>query len=500
MPIETPILSFAVVGAVNHGKSSVLSTLMQDDSIRISPFPGETISLQRFRLGGLVDFYDTPGFQNPRKVLEEIQNAPRDDDPLEKFRAFSQDHRHEPDFDAECRLLKPILEGAGIIYVVDGSKAISDIYRAELELIRLTGATRLALINYSGAQNHAKEWQSALKQTFNIVRDFNAHSASYKDRESLLDALGSIEVSWAPQLQKTKQVLRDQRESRIGDATSIVVAMVRECLSHSIGQPMLTEDDAARKSAAESLRLQFKKEIAKVEVVAHNAIITLFDHRLVKTSGDSSKMIEEDLFSETTWSLLGLSRSQLIIATTLTLAILGGSLDVFTAGHSLLLGTLLGGTFGFGSAYLLGKNQPEISVTLYWPKQIRKLMPEKLHLSSREIRVGPISAVNFPWILLDRAVAILSYVASRTHALRDQEAIQIEKLLPWLKENQLSVEHWASEERQFCSRFFATLRKDKVLKADDVDQFTAIVHAHVRAVVETADSSILSVLTEQSQI
>ncbi len=487
MSIEDPIRSFAVVGAVNHGKSSVLSTLMQDDSIRVSEFPGETVGLQSFRLGGLVDFYDTPGFQNPRKVLDEIEKAPKDDDPLEKFRVFADAHRHEPDFDAECRLLKPILDGAGIIYVVDGSKAISDIYRAELELIRLTGATRLALINYSGEQNHAKEWQSALKQTFNIVRDFNAHSASYRDRESLLDALGTIEASWEPQLQKAKFALREQRKARIDDATSIVIAMIRECLSHSIGQPILTEDEAARKSAAESLRLQFKKEIATIEILAHNSIIKLFDHHLVKSNSESSKIIDEDLFSETTWSLLGLSRSQLIIATTLTLAILGGSLDIFTAGHTLLLGTILGGTFGFGSAYLLGKKQPEISVTLYWPESIRKLMPEKFRFSSSEIRVGPMSAVNFPWILLDRSIATLSYVARRTHARRDQEEIQIEKLLPWLKENQLSVEQWPSDERKFCSWFFATLRKENLLKADDVSQFTKIVHEHIREVVEAAD-------------
>ena len=40
MNADTP--TFAVVGAVNHGKSSVVSTLAENDQVRISPFPGET--------------------------------------------------------------------------------------------------------------------------------------------------------------------------------------------------------------------------------------------------------------------------------------------------------------------------------------------------------------------------------------------------------------------------------------------------------------------------
>jgi ribosome biogenesis GTPase A len=39
---------FAVVGHPNEGKSSVLSTLAEDDSVRISPVPGETRECRRF--------------------------------------------------------------------------------------------------------------------------------------------------------------------------------------------------------------------------------------------------------------------------------------------------------------------------------------------------------------------------------------------------------------------------------------------------------------------
>ena len=34
---------FAIIGHSNEGKSSVLSTLAEDDSVRVSPIPGETV-------------------------------------------------------------------------------------------------------------------------------------------------------------------------------------------------------------------------------------------------------------------------------------------------------------------------------------------------------------------------------------------------------------------------------------------------------------------------
>ena len=43
-----PVPEFAIVGHPNEGKSSVVSTLAEDDSVRISPTPGETIRCQTF--------------------------------------------------------------------------------------------------------------------------------------------------------------------------------------------------------------------------------------------------------------------------------------------------------------------------------------------------------------------------------------------------------------------------------------------------------------------
>ena len=88
--------SFAVVGAVNHGKSSVVSTLAEDDRVQISPMPGETVECRRFSLRDLFVFYDTPGFQNAFEALTELRPAAQGSDPLADFRSFLARHRGAP--------------------------------------------------------------------------------------------------------------------------------------------------------------------------------------------------------------------------------------------------------------------------------------------------------------------------------------------------------------------------------------------------------------------
>ncbi|MCI5191117.1 MAG: hypothetical protein D3905_15290, partial [Candidatus Electrothrix sp. AS4_5] len=64
-PSQPSIPEFAIVGHPNEGKSSVLSTLSEDDSVRISPMPGETRECRSFPViidnKEVIRFIDTPG-------------------------------------------------------------------------------------------------------------------------------------------------------------------------------------------------------------------------------------------------------------------------------------------------------------------------------------------------------------------------------------------------------------------------------------------------------
>ena len=73
--MSEPVL--VVVGHPNKGKSSIVSTLAQDDSVRIAPQPGTTIKSRRFPMRVdeqvLYTLVDTPGFQRARRALQWLQ-------------------------------------------------------------------------------------------------------------------------------------------------------------------------------------------------------------------------------------------------------------------------------------------------------------------------------------------------------------------------------------------------------------------------------------------
>jgi len=465
--------AFAIVGAVNHGKSSVVSTLAENDAVRVSPMPGETVECQQFSLHELFVFYDTPGFQNAREALRELRPAAEASEPLQVFRAFIERHRGDPSFDAECRLFAPVVDGAGLIYVVDGSRPLLDIHGAEMELLRLTGAPRLAVINRSGADDHVAAWKRRLGLHFNAVREFNAQHASFADRVELLETLAGIEQEWKPRLLQAVALLQQDWNTRLDEAAELIVDELADCLSHSETSAASSSEPVQAAATGEALKARYMAAIAAIESRAHGRIIALFSHHLVSAADDSAQLFADDLFSETTWQLFGLEPKQLVAAGATAGAAVGVTAEVVTAGHTLLAGTAIGAAIGAAGAFALGKQRPELSVGLpgeRLPRALRMLLPDRLRVSGAALSVGPYTALNFPWILLDRAFATLAYVINRPHARRDRVTLQARRLVEVLESEALAVARWDGAERKTCERAFAALRR----RADDAEARTAL--------------------------
>ncbi|HEY6598652.1 MAG TPA: GTPase, partial [Pseudomonadales bacterium] len=155
---------FAIVGHPNKGKSSIVATLAEDATVAISPEPGTTTAARAYpmRVDGvtLYELVDTPGFQRARDVLAWLHAHDRGADARASVVAeFVQHHAADPRYRDECELLRPILAGAGILYVVDGSRPYGPEYEPEMEVLRWTGRPRLALINLIASGDHVEEWR-----------------------------------------------------------------------------------------------------------------------------------------------------------------------------------------------------------------------------------------------------------------------------------------------------------------------------------------------------
>ncbi len=143
--------AFAVVGHPNKGKSSIVATLAQDDGVASLPraAPPSVAETLQVEVGdSSFTLIDTPGFQRPSRVLQWLeQHADSAERRQAAVQRFVNDPRVLGTVPDEVELLRPIVDGAVILYVVDGSRPYGVEYEAEMEILRWTGQASMALIN-----------------------------------------------------------------------------------------------------------------------------------------------------------------------------------------------------------------------------------------------------------------------------------------------------------------------------------------------------------------
>ena len=193
------IPEFAVIGHPNEGKSSVVSTLTEDDQIKVSPVPGETTISRNYTITidgkEIIRFVDTPGFQVPRQTLAWFKAFDGDQDKITQ--GFIDAFRNDPFYADECELLDPVASGAGVIYVVDGSRPVRDDDLAEMEILRLTGQPRMAIINSKTEdKDYTRDWKLEFRKHFNSIRVFNSNTANFTERIKMLESLKAIDQEW----------------------------------------------------------------------------------------------------------------------------------------------------------------------------------------------------------------------------------------------------------------------------------------------------------------
>jgi len=224
--------------------------------------------------------------------------------------------------------------------------------------------------------------------------------------------------------------------------------------------------------------------LAAREARARTARIALFSHRLVTAGTLPAQVFADGLFSEPTWSLLGLSGRQLLVAGTMAGAAVGAGADAMTAGHTLLAGSVIGAAVGAAGTLVLGKRRPEVAVRLPGGVMARTgWWSGRMRLGGGGLVVGPYGARNFPWIVLDRAIGTLLAVMQRAHARRDRVILQAEHLRELLEGSGLASTGWDEADRGACEQVFAQARQGSLQV-----QGRALLQAVIRRHIEQEDS------------
>ena len=400
---------FAVVGHPNKGKSSIVSTLAEDAAVAVAPIPGTTTASRTFpmRIDGetLYELIDTPGFQRPREVLAWLheQSAAAADRAAAVAR-FVETHTGDPRFHDECELLRPIIDGAGILYVVDGSRPYGAEYEPEMEILRWTGRPRMALINLIADGDHIDEWRRALDQYFSIVRVFDAVHADVNKRFTLLRSFGELHPPWQAPIARAVSALEDDYRQRRERAARAIASLIIDALTMQQSERIGEDADPAPVIAKAEARL--RQGLANREQKVRKEIESIYRHAGAVWANGAPAIIDSDLFSSESAQLFGLSRTQLVATGAMSGAVAGGAIDIALGGASLFAVTGISALVGGLSA-------------LFGGDQLGKAKVLGQSLGSREITVGPFRDANLPWILLGRALLHHEAIAELNHARRD---------------------------------------------------------------------------------
>ncbi len=409
--------TFVVVGNVNQGKSSIVASLAEDQDVPIAAMPGTTTEPGEyaFRSGLAVVFriVDTPGFQQARAALHWLQQRARS--AADRRRAvadFLAAPGHDRAFPDEVRLLTPILQGASILYVVDASARFQPTSEAEMEILRWTGQPGMALINRTRDRDHAGEWRPILEQFFNVVREYNAHRAGFRDRIELLRGFGAVRDDWRQPMERAVAAMQQQWTTRNRRAAVVIAELLARSLGHVERRRVTDREDTAVREAA--LQQAFHDALRQHEKQARAEIEQLYGHhRLVRREPELA-LLDQDLFSAETWRVFGLSKAQLARYAAITGAGTGGAVDLATAGHSLGLFMAAGAVLGAAAALWGGTG-----LARTWDERsplAQALFPGD---TGRFAAIGPVTSERFAWLLLDRALVHLRAVRGRSHARQD---------------------------------------------------------------------------------
>ena len=346
--------NFVITGAPNKGKSSVVAALTGDERIEIKERAGTTRENQAYPMEAdgelMYTLWDTPGFENSRGLKEALEKAGIKDsttNKIEFYRNFCEYYEETEKFRNEIEILKPILPGAVIVYVVDSSVPYSDSqYLNEIKILKWTGLPVIAILNPINGRQGIEHWKASLSNHFNKVEVFNPHTATFKERLRLLDTFSKLNPEWTKQVQGAIRYLEKDRERILEACSDVIMSVILRIYSQNI---QINYDDTKTEEAnKETLLEKFKREFQKTISKAEDDICSLFS--LSKESIQMNYELHKDVLNK---SAIKEYLSPYLMAS--IGAVMGGtagfSLDLLFGGVATGLPTLFsalgGGAIGF---------------------------------------------------------------------------------------------------------------------------------------------------------
>jgi GTPase SAR1 family protein len=396
-------MSFDIVfvGETNDGKTTIVSSLVEDENAVISMKPGTTKGAHQHTLTNLnnepiISVWDTPGFEETDYMHDWFtRNASLRGNLAQEF---IRNHRSDERFQRDVELLKPIAAGAIAVYVVASNRKPQADDQKQLELVRIAGANRIALINDKPGKDYTKEWKEVLKREIGIILEYSPLRAGIKQRLELLDKLANCSSEHQGIMLKAREALKKDWDDRLESLARSLIVAVYDSAKLTVN---------SEKSDADA-RNELSRMIKGVELKFRKSVLELFHHRNLAVEAE---FFEADITSVETWKMfgLGLSRRAAVGYGAFVGAVAGLAFDIPAGGL----------TFGIPTAIGTGGGAMMALLFAYSPFEMGRIK-NKAFRASMQLKG------QLPGVLLDRMIIFSRCVLHVSHGKRLEDAIKVE--------------------------------------------------------------------------
>lgn len=342
------LLSIAVVGHANTGKTSLIRTLLRDASFgEIDDQAGTTRHVEGAEI--LIEdeqniiIYDTPGLEDSINLLAILDSAPFNEQPdgIDRLLAFIQQEQAYPLLNQEIKVLKALLSNDLIFYVIDVREPILGKYRDELKILSYAAKPIIPVLNFieQGREN-ISTWQEQLARlNLHAMVCFDSVLFRFADELKIYQKMQSLLSQREQQLQALIEQRKQQWQEKAAAAQLLIATLLIEAAACRV-----KADDNEQSIAQGSEQLQ--SNVRRLESQALTQLLELYQFT-EQDIEESELPIEQgqwqlDLFSSDNLKEFGIKATSNFAKG----AGIGVAVDLVAAGMTLGAAALTGGVAG----------------------------------------------------------------------------------------------------------------------------------------------------------
>ena len=289
LKMDKKLLSVAVVGHANTGKTSLIRTLLRDASFgEIADKAGTTRHVEgaeiRIEDNQNLVIYDTPGLEDSMHLLHTLDTKVDDlltqaaeakyQDGIDRLLDLIQREQDFPELNQEIKVLKAILSNDIIFYVIDVREPILGKYRDELKILTYAAKPIIPVLNFIEEEEvNINAWQTQLARlNLHTFVSFDSVVFRFSDEMKIYQKMKTLLSSHELQLEGLIQQRQQQWLQREQAAQQLIASLLIE-----VAACRFKAENNEKEIHKESERLQSKIRLLENQVL--NQVLTLYQFK-----------------------------------------------------------------------------------------------------------------------------------------------------------------------------------------------------------------------------